>query len=740
MASPDDNPEKCVRDFDNYLANDLRPGASEIQDFMLKMSYAFPSTDVLIPAPMAVSILGQLTILATSTDFKLVVPLGGFKHVLYPDSFRATITQLVDTGVRALNDSYANFDEMNKRFGTVRSGVNDIIQLLVGHKDNTPEQNDIAIQRHLPHHVELLRSTIEVCWRKAEHTHNAFRDLLNLTMEIHASCVATRGLSESELFKAKLQKANLEQKERATREMKRIGEEALERVRGELDTAQTMFTDALNSTPNGVELATLSGGMDTLANMLVLGLQCYMMRKTPQVPPSSSEQATTTPPTNESDPPAGLDMSDIGDRGYKEASVLRTCSEGLSALLTVGPDGRLDWDAIKSQEPGGCIDFSVKCEEVINSLMDSNPDAGNATKTAIELAGRGKDLAKIAHDMIPTCGQDSVDEVTCLLSTWHDDVVKFASTADLKLNASLLSPTVFLPPPAPPSQFGNFNGKAKVAMQAAQYKVSITQAQLNASRESSKAATDKLMEVNKELGHIMAELAGIDIQKQNWEEITEILLKAIGFLSELKTYLNSLVHFFDSVHNFVSHLFKSAADQFISVVKHASGIEDKPNGAMVKHTNGVTLDAWSRETIYKYALSTAKLSKVVQHISGMYVTLYNGHVHPGVNMLLGMGKHVGTQDHAAVAVAGKQIQDWAEEANKQIVILISQQMRANEEKIEKRMVQLEASFGVILPRSSKIDGVADAAGKKKVEEVTSTISAAAAANHVYGKGARDLSI
>ena len=80
-----------------------------------------------------------------------------------------------------------------------------------------------------------------------------------------------------------------------------------------------------------------------------------------------------------------------------------------------------------------------------------------------------------------------------------------------------------------------------------------------------------------------------------WEEITSILLKAIGFLSELKIYLNNLVHFFDTVHNFVSVSFKDSADQFISVVKTSSGIEDTASGPRMKQSNGFTLDAWSRE-------------------------------------------------------------------------------------------------------------------------------------------------
>lgn len=56
----------------------------------------------------------------------------------------------------------------------------------------------------------------------------------------------------------------------------------------------------------------------------------------------------------------------------------------------------------------------------------------------------------------------------------------------------------------------------------------------------------------------------------------------------------------------------------------------------------------------------------------MYVTLYDGNVHPGVNMLLGMGKLVGSNDREAVAAAGKEIQDWAQGASDSIVHLIAE--------------------------------------------------------------------
>ena len=56
----------------------------------------------------------------------------------------------------------------------------------------------------------------------------------------------------------------------------------------------------------------------------------------------------------------------------------------------------------------------------------------------------------------------------------------------------------------------------------------------------------------------------------------------------------------------------------------------------------------------------------------MYVTLYDSNVHPGVNMLLGMGKLVGSNDYNAIAAAGQEIQEWAQGASDQIVTLVSE--------------------------------------------------------------------
>ena len=164
--------------------------------------------------------IGQLTLVAAATDFKLLPPRDGFKHVRCPDSFRATIIQLVNAGGLALNRSYANFDEIRLRSATVRPNVNDIVQLLVGFEENTPEGNMRALERYLPNQIRRLERTIQACLDRTRETDAAFAALLDLANEVEQACHLTQGAYE-ELARLCCSDANVGDQVTARRELER---------------------------------------------------------------------------------------------------------------------------------------------------------------------------------------------------------------------------------------------------------------------------------------------------------------------------------------------------------------------------------------------------------------------------------------------------------------------------------------------------------------------------------------
>ena len=103
------------------------------------------------------------------------------------------------------------------------------------------------------------------------------------------------------------------------------------------------------------------------------------------------------------------------------------------------------------------------------------------------------------------------------VSAWRGEVVAFATQADLKLGTSHIGSNAFLPEP----NYSASGSTAELHTRNAQYRLAVTQAQLSASRESSKAASDKLMEVTGQLGDILAQIASVDIQKQNVRDFVQ---------------------------------------------------------------------------------------------------------------------------------------------------------------------------------------------------------------------------
>lgn len=120
-------------------------------------------------------------------------------------------------------------------------------------------------------------------------------------------------------------------------------------------------------------------------------------------------------------------------------------------------------------------------------------------------------LTRRLGDVLPPGRPGELAALTAEITAWRDAVLEFASDADIKLGSSPFDQNAFLPPPPPPTG----THRRDVASRNAQYQLSVANSQLQASRERSAAASNKLMEVNGQLGTIMAQIAKIDIQKHN---------------------------------------------------------------------------------------------------------------------------------------------------------------------------------------------------------------------------------
>ena len=74
-----------------------------------------PWETLFIQAPSLISLLGQLTVMSGQVDFSLAVspPVQGFRHVNFPNSFRATLSQVGHDAWNAFHAAHRNMDAMH---------------------------------------------------------------------------------------------------------------------------------------------------------------------------------------------------------------------------------------------------------------------------------------------------------------------------------------------------------------------------------------------------------------------------------------------------------------------------------------------------------------------------------------------------------------------------------------------------------------------------------------------------
>ncbi|XP_046634559.1 uncharacterized protein LOC124313793 [Daphnia pulicaria] len=94
--------------------------------------------ELLAPAPIAISVLGQLILMSNKRlDFPIDenLPTGGFKFIKYPKSFRTTLLQISHGGYLAFLKAHTNMDKIRMYNSNVPSHIKDATRYLMSKQE-----------------------------------------------------------------------------------------------------------------------------------------------------------------------------------------------------------------------------------------------------------------------------------------------------------------------------------------------------------------------------------------------------------------------------------------------------------------------------------------------------------------------------------------------------------------------------------------------------------------------------
>ncbi|KAG7522238.1 hypothetical protein JOB18_017186 [Solea senegalensis] len=134
-------------------------------------------------APLSIAILGELVFISSNDDFSINKnpPAGGFKHIKYPDSFRACLMQICNSGWEAFNDAHNGMDRIRLHTGKIPNYIKTTVYILFNASDK-------VIETLLPDQLENICSIADDCVEQATMVEKRYSDVFSLIERVGDAC------------------------------------------------------------------------------------------------------------------------------------------------------------------------------------------------------------------------------------------------------------------------------------------------------------------------------------------------------------------------------------------------------------------------------------------------------------------------------------------------------------------------------------------------------------------------
>uniref|UniRef100_A0A8C2ATD7 Uncharacterized protein n=1 Tax=Cyprinus carpio TaxID=7962 RepID=A0A8C2ATD7_CYPCA len=135
--------------------------------------------EYLTPAPLSIAILGELVFISSSTDFSINknTPKDGYKFIKSPDSFRACLMQVCNSGWWAFNEAHMSMNQILLHTAQVPDYMKTAVKILFQDKDE-------VVKAHLPDQLDNIRVIADECLKLSDATEKRFTEVIKIVQEL----------------------------------------------------------------------------------------------------------------------------------------------------------------------------------------------------------------------------------------------------------------------------------------------------------------------------------------------------------------------------------------------------------------------------------------------------------------------------------------------------------------------------------------------------------------------------
>ncbi|KAJ6528439.1 hypothetical protein B0H19DRAFT_1333826 [Mycena capillaripes] len=718
---------------------------------------------LLQPAPLSISLLGSILILASSTaDFSLDAkapddaPKYKWQYAKHPDSFKDCLQQMVGDGSQAFETAQAKMEIINNLTSkdVMVQMIEEIVDLIIeGSKED--------IQSLFQSKITDLKNLSQKCLDAANVTDSAFENLVGLAQEMVLACTYVHGTTEQAVQQNTIQLEVLKQQKAGQAAMVKQAQAQVAFAKKSYSKAEKGFYSAVNDVPSGWTLVGMevvgdlvncvSGAINagvsyatTRSQGAQTGTNSYSTLTGQQdeanpPAPAAAPVAATTSPNGVSSQPSADSLADPGTVGVQ--SVLNSVN-AMQSLIT-GNDGKPDWDKIR-----GTTDSKSGGLYIQASLQSQQEELDTTGPVSAKLAPYIDNALTIIAAVIKAAGSSASMNDNAL-----DDQVGPTEQLITNLQGLLTSSNLLLQQPGstatgPATPAPAAQAQAAMATGAAM-KVTQTRATLEASRGMYEKYTDELTQqqesITTTIGKItQTKLTDVTLERTSTSvsqkpsvselhvlDMLPVLAMAVGAFIKLRAQFSQLVQFFDHVASLLNDVMGPSLTDWIHALTSAEGEE--------KHVAGIKLSSFMQNLIYTGMMTPLKVSMLANKISAVYLSVGTNYILPAqrqVGLMLQFTTGPTAADQKAL-IAKLQEEQTAlkkstSDSNNQISALVLKDQKDFQTTITARLNNIEETLKAHIPDVAKpVPQNVQAITKAHAQDTDKTRALQAAVNPMF---------
>ncbi|KAL6798171.1 hypothetical protein J3E68DRAFT_449169 [Trichoderma sp. SZMC 28012] len=669
------------------------------QDLKLSLGQGQSLPDMLMMAPLAINLLGQIKLLAFSDKalcIHLEEPRSGFQH-LQRKTLSSAMIQIVDQSAGA-------FDSAEKNMRAIRMQTN-VMFGKTGHVQTILMclQDPRLAKRNLLNTMSRFQEDMETCAKRAQDTEAKFDALVKCAGEL--SLAMADGMAMAEL-----EKVRIAQKEMAANALKECQNSCLALLEAQIQDAQSEFTQARGqyqktaakgeisalamevaigsgSSVNGLVNATINIFKETpkvaietvkAASEAVKTVTQWTPIKIYNTPPAAASIPTTARPIEQNAVPSQQPATLGIDPALFAAEQIETQLLNLDRLLNedllaIVEDGGFEIIAC-AQRLGdlktGLGEFHSKhtlsARAILNEALD--------VTTAILAKGKA-DKSRGDHD-----------EWSKKINFWNNTTSSLlnratklrsfaASQPGQGFGGSMDSAALNVPPSN--SNYSKF-------LRQRHQKLLITRTAMNEARNNLERAVQKQLQVQNRTTENARALKELEFKEATMDDTKKILRKSIDIMTAMQDQVRQLTGFFNALANIISIVCKGHAEQYLQTIK--AGIT-KPGDQFTLAYSEAQL-----QMIRESVITLRGHFSFVVHSVDMYQEIATTHINPCIRLVANLPLSANSNEQKKAKTF---LEKRTEESSKAIQKLAKQELEAYHRDFEKRIQEIEEEMAAL---------------------------------------------